>query len=178
MNEMNTIAVSLVSSFQDSGLVKHRQCSKNIGEWMNFSAGEMFGADEIAVSLVGISQVWNLDKHRQGPNLIGELNKRCKPPKARVPSFHLIPMKFSGFPGWESSRLEPCQTPTLFQVFKFQKKWMRVKLPFLTIRFHPDFAIAKRGEDGALGRRLRRGKQFDSDVITSFGRDQRILFSC
>jgi hypothetical protein len=79
---------------------------------MNFSAGEMFGADEIAVSLVGISQVWNLDKHRQGPNLIGELIKRCKPPKARVPSFHLIPMKFSGFPGWESSRLEPCQTPT------------------------------------------------------------------
>jgi hypothetical protein len=31
---------------------------------------------------------------------------------------------------------------------------------YLTIRFHPDFAIAKRGEDGALGRRLRRGQQF------------------
>jgi hypothetical protein len=30
----------------------------------------------------------------------------------------------------------------------------------LTIRFHPDFANAKRGEDGALGRRLRRGQQF------------------
>jgi hypothetical protein len=36
----------------------------------------------------------------------------------------------------------------------------------------------RRGEYGSLGRRLRRGKQFDFDVITPFGREQRILFSC
>jgi len=29
----------------------------------------------------------------------------------------------------------------------------------VTIRFHCDFAIAKRSEDGSLGSRLRRGKK-------------------
>jgi hypothetical protein len=48
----------------------------------------------------------------------------------------------------------------------------------LTIRFHPDFAIAKRGEDGALGRRLRRGQQFYSDVINALRARTKNLISC
>ena len=84
---------------------------------MNLISKECLISVVIAVSLDGKPQDWNLDTHRQGSNLIGEINKKQISQPHWVPSFHLIPRNFSGFPGWGNSSLEPCQTPTRSQWF-------------------------------------------------------------
>jgi hypothetical protein len=55
---------------------------------------------------------------------------------------------------------------------------------FLTLPFHHDrgrfeFAVSpRRGEQAALGRRLRRGQQFYSDVINALRAKTKNLISC
>ena len=55
---------------------------------------------------------------------------------------------------------------------------------FLTNPFHHDrgrfvFAVSpRRGEEGALGRRLRRGQQFNSDVINALRARTKNPISC
>ena len=71
----------------------------------------------IAVSLDRKLQVWSIDTYRQGFKLIGEINKQHISQQHWVPSFHLIPRKFSSFLGRGSSGLEPCQTPTRLKLF-------------------------------------------------------------
>jgi hypothetical protein len=48
----------------------------------------------------------------------------------------------------------------------------------LTIAFHLDLANAKQGEQRALGRRLRRGQQFYSDVINALRAKTKNFISC
>lgn len=84
---------------------------------MNLISKECLISVVIAVSLDGKPQDWNLDTHRQGSNLIGEINKKQISQPHWVPSFHLIPRKFSSFLGRGSSGLEPCQTPTRLKLF-------------------------------------------------------------